>query len=854
MLDGGMVHRKFAEYAADATVFESFLRNSVAVRVNPFGNSEAGGRLSGLFGFRSRRTVSYADKPALLLEDLDSFLKGYYRVLIAAENEAGAASLCDTLLEAGYHPVRFDPDRAPENDAFPTGTVAVTVGQITSGFELLMPKVAVLSLLPDGVAARKKRRRSARVKEAAGKKIMSYADLSVGDYVVHENHGIGQFMGMQQLTVDGAARDYITIRYAGTDQLFLPADRLEMISKYIGAKAEDGTVKLSRMGGVDWQKSKTRAKEAVKSMAKDLIRLYAERQRRRGFAFPPDGDLEAAFDDAFEFEETDPQLTAIREIKADMMREMPMDRLLCGDVGFGKTEVAFRAIFKAIAGGKQAAILVPTTILALQHYQTAVSRMRGFPVRVEMISRFRTPAQQEATLRRLRRGETDLIVGTHRLLGKDVEFKDLGLLVVDEEQRFGVAQKEKLKTFAPDVDVLTLTATPIPRTLNMAMSGIRDMSILDEAPQDRYPVQTYVLQHDDIIIDEAIRKELSRGGQVFYLYNRVETIDRVAARIGKAFPEASVTVAHGKMDRETLEDIWQSLVRGEVDILVCTTIIETGVDLPNANTLIIEDADRMGLSQLHQIRGRVGRSGRHAYAYFTYRPGKELTEIAQKRLEAIREYAEFGAGFRIALRDLEIRGAGNLLGAEQHGHIDAVGYDMYVKLLNEAILEERGEVKTVPFESVVDIRCDANIPEKYIRTSAERMEMYKKISLILTEEDERDVLDELCDRYGEPPLATQRLLWVALIRSLASRHRISRVEWREGYLRFLTDKPRLDVWSELFCEDSALRFAPSAVSPAVVRRLAKGDDPVDIAAEVMREYARAAKLVDSETEENKENK
>ena len=839
MLEGGMLQGKYASFAATATELDNFLSENVAVRINPFGGSTMG-RLSGLFGFRCRRTVSYADKINLLFEDLASFRAGDYRVLIAVENEAGAQSLRKTLADAGVEAVTYSADETINNDNFPTGTVGITVGRISSGFELLMPKVAVLSMVPDGSAARRRRKRMGKGRVEAGKKILSYADLSAGDYVVHENHGIGQFLGMQQLTVDGVTRDYITIRYAGTDQLFLPADRLEYISKYIGAGSEDGSVKLSKMGGDAWQKSKSRAKAAVADMAKDLIALYAARQSRRGFAFGEDTDLEAAFDDAFEFEETDPQITAIAEIKADMMKETPMDRLLCGDVGFGKTEVAFRAIFKAIVNGKQAAILVPTTILALQHYQTAISRMRGFPVNVEMLSRFRTPKEQEAILRRLRRGETDLIVGTHRLLGKDVVFKDLGLLVVDEEQRFGVGQKEKLKAMAQDVDVLTLTATPIPRTLNMAMSGIRDMSVLDEAPTDRYPVQTYVLEHDDIIINEAVRKELARGGQVLYLYNRVETIDRPAGRLRRAFPDAAITVAHGKMEKDELEEIWQALVRGEIDILVCTTIIETGVDLPNANTLVIEDADRMGLSQLHQIRGRVGRSGRHAYAYFTYRKGKELSEVAEKRLGAIREYAEFGAGFRIALRDLEIRGAGNLLGAEQHGHIDAVGYDMYVKLLNDAMAEAKGEKKEAAFEAAVDFRMDANIPEKYIRTSSERMEMYKKISLIQTEEDERDVLDELCDRYGEPPLATQRLLWAALTRALCARHRISKVEQKDGYLRFYTSAPTLAVWAELFAEDNALRMAPSALSPCVTRRLSKGEDAVDVAAEIMRAYHKCA--------------
>ena len=652
-------------------------------------------------------------------------------------------------------------------------------------------------------------------------------------------------MGMQQICTDGVTRDYITIRYAGSDSLFLPAERLEMIAKYIGARSEDGTVRLSKLGGGDWQRTKSRATAAAKDMARELVRLYAERQRREGFAFPPDSELEREFADAFEFEETEPQLAAIAEITADMARPVPMDRLLCGDVGFGKTEVALRAAFKAIVSGKQVAILVPTTILAMQHYQTALSRMRGHAVNVEMLSRLRTPKEQARIQRRLARGEIDLVIGTHSLLSKNISFRDLGLLIVDEEQRFGVGQKEKLKTLATDVDVLTLSATPIPRTLNMAMSGIRDMSVLDEAPADRHPVQTYVMEHSEPVIEEAVRRELARGGQVLYLYNRTESMERPYARLCRAFPDAHVAVAHGKMDKEELEDIWQALVRGDIDILICTTIVETGVDLPSANTLIIEDADRMGLSQLHQLRGRVGRSGRQAYAYFTYRRGKELSEIAEKRLRAIREYAAFGAGFKIALRDLEIRGAGNLLGAEQHGHIDAVGYDLYVKILSEAILEERGEVRETPFESQIELSVNAHLPEGYVRRSADRMEMYKKISLISSEEDMRDVLDEFSDRYGEPPAPVLRLLRVALSRALASRARIGRVDAADGVLRFFAEQPDLSVWSLLFEENKSLRFTASARGPLVSYRLSHGEDVTEALCRLMTAYTKASENVNN---------
>ena len=517
-----------------------------------------------------------------------------------------------------------------------------------------------------------------------------------------------------------------------------------------------------------------------------------------------------------------------------MIKPVPMNRLLCGDVGFGKTEVALRAAFKAIMGGKQVAFLVPTTILAMQHYQTALSRMRGFPVTVEMLTRFKKPKEQAEILRRVKRGETDILIGTHKLLSKSLEFRDLGLLIVDEEQRFGVAQKEKLKEIARNVDVLTLTATPIPRTLNMAMNGISDISVLDEAPEDRRPVQTYVLEHDDGIIYDAIRRELNRGGQVLYIYNKIESIGIVADRLQHDMPDARVAIAHGQMDKDELEDIWRLLVSGDIDILVCTTIVETGIDLPTANTLIIENADRFGLSQLHQIRGRVGRSERQAYAYFTYRPGKALSEIAEKRLSAIKEYAEFGAGFKIALCDLEIRGAGNLLGAQQHGYIDAVGYDLYVKLLNEAVLEERGEIVADRPEAHIDMKISAYIPESYIPAQSGRMEMYKKISLITSVADSTDILDEMIDRYGEPPRMVERLLEVALMKALCQDVGFSRIECRDDLLIFYTGRPDLDIWSELFVKYKGMRFAPS--NDRVIYKF-RGE-PSQIGCEIMKTYYR----------------
>lgn len=578
------------------------------------------------------------------------------------------------------------------------------------------------------------------------------------------------FDGINKLEVGKITKDYIKIKYAKGDVLYVPVTQLDLVSKYIGPHEDDGrTVKLNKIGGKDWEKTRNKVRAAVKDMADQLIALYSKRQNSPGYAFSPDIDMQSDFERRFEYDETSDQLRAIDEIKGDMEKPYPMDRLLCGDVGFGKTEVALRAAFKCAADGKQCAILVPTTILAYQHYRTILKRFDGFPVEIEMLSRFRTPKEQEKILKNLKRGSLDIIVGTHRLVSKDVKFKDLGLLIVDEEQRFGVAQKEKLKELFPTVDVLTLSATPIPRTLNMAMTGIRDMSVIEEAPQDRYPVQTYVIEHDMGILCEAMEKELRRGGQVYYLHNRVESIDSTAAKIKEMMPSARIAVAHGRMGEEELSEIWRDLLEGDIDILVCTTIIETGVDVPNCNTLIIEDADRLGLAQLHQIRGRVGRSTRRASAYFTFKRGKELSEIANRRLSAIREYTEFGSGFKIAMRDLEIRGAGNVLGAQQHGHMEAVGYDMYLQLLGEAVEEEKGE-KPIPRkkECLIDMQIDAHIPDNYIKSIPQRLAVYRRIADIKNTEDAEDVKDELRDRFGEIPQSVQGLIDVSLLRNTAA--------------------------------------------------------------------------------------
>ena len=799
VLEAGTVSSKYAVYTHDLTYFKSFLDKSVDVHFNSLSQNVFGDRVAGIFNFRTKHMISYGDNFSLLCEDIVTYKKSSFKIYILTENESAAKNLSEMLREKGEKTVIDTSNDESDVDLELSDVIMIGYKSHIRGYELSKPKVVVLSTVGDdrergtSASSLKRRRRLKKGTEA----ILSYNDLEVGDLVVHEIHGLGQYMGIENLKVDGVSRDYINIRYAGTDKLFLPVEKLDMVSKYIGAHSDDGLVKLSRFGGGEWNKAKSKARAAVKDIAKELIKLYAERERREGFAFPEDDACQAEFDSSFEYEETECQLMAIEEVKRDMESSKPMDRLICGDVGFGKTEVAMRAAYKAVLGGKQVAILVPTTILALQHYQTFVSRMRAFGVSVDMISRFRTPKQQAHSLRKLKRGETDIIIGTHRLIGKSIEFKDLGLLIVDEEQRFGVAQKEKLKQLAGNVDVLTLTATPIPRTLNMAMGGIRDISVLDEAPGDRLPVQTYVLDHDELIIIEAIRRELRRGGQVFYLYNFVEGIEMCATKLANAIPEARITVAHGKMDKEELEDIWSDMIAGEIDILVSTTIIETGVDVPNANTLIVENAHRLGLSQLHQIRGRVGRSSRRAYAYFTFPRDRAINEIAVKRLEAIRDYAEFGAGFKIAIRDLEIRGAGNLLGSEQHGHLDAVGYELYIKLLNEAVLEEKGEVIPEKKDCTLTLRCDAFISDKYVPYSAQRMGLYKRIAMIETREDKEDIIDELIDRYGDVPRPTLDLLTVSLVRSAALKCDVVNIVESAVDIKIYPSSFNFDVWGEI---------------------------------------------------------
>ena len=745
-----------------------------------------------LTSISAKQLPSYAGSAQTAVEDVGQYLKQDYSVVVLSADERRAEVLQNFFREHGIDALVYrELKKLPE-----PGRCCIAIGSVSAGMEYPALRLAILT---DAQLIRRGEKKKQHRKLPPGRqRIDSCADLSVGDYVVHENHGIGRFAGIVRMQVDGFDKDYIKINYAGTDTLYVPATQLDLVSKYTGA-GEEKPVHLSKMGGADWEKKRSRAKASAKDMAKKLIALYAQRQRLPGYAFSPDSEWQREFEENFGYTETDDQLRCTAEIKADMERAVPMDRLLCGDVGFGKTEVALRAVMKCVLDGKQAAILVPTTVLAQQHYQTALQRFFGFPVDIQQLSRFRTGSAASKTLSDLASGKCDLVIGTHRLLSKDVKFKDLGLLVVDEEQRFGVTHKEHIKELSQGVDVLTLSATPIPRTLNMAMSGIRDMSTIEEPPEDRLPVQTFVMEHDWGIVADAIRREIQRGGQVYYLHNRVEDIERTAGKISKLLDEeVTVGVAHGKMDKNMLSSVMDGVASGEIQVLVCTTIIETGIDIPNVNTLIIEDADHLGLAQLHQIRGRVGRSTRRASAYLTFRRDKVLTEIAEKRLNAIRDFAQFGSGFKIAMRDLEIRGAGNLLGAEQSGHMIDVGYDMYMKLLSEAVLEARGIEVPQRAECSADLAVAANIPDRYIPSSEQRMDIYRRIALIRTEEEADDLTDELIDRFGDPPPGVNALIHVALLRGEAGKAGITDIAQKQGYLRFTVENFDMEKVSRLY--------------------------------------------------------
>ena len=814
LMEQGILFRGCSVYYDDFTELCRKFCRCQSVMMDTFTRSLSDVPVRELVQLSASQLSTWSGEYAILKDDIEDYMKTGFCCVIFAGTPRGAQALTEDLQKD------FSAQLVRDVPSIDPGRIYVLEGTLSAGMEYPQLKLAVISHAKTG---------SSRKKPAKAKKggIKNISDLNVGDYVVHVSHGIGIFEGIVKRDIHGVVKDYIKIRYAGSDMLFVPVTQLDLVTKYIGSK-EDSVVKLNKLNSAEWAKTRARVKKAVKDMADELIKLYAKREAAQGYAFGPDTDWQNDFERRFPYDETDDQLRCIREIKDDMEKPSPMDRLLCGDVGFGKTEVAIRAAFKCVMDGKQCAVLVPTTILAWQHYQTFRKRMEGFPVKVDILSRFRTPREQEQVLEELRRGQVDIVVGTHRLVQKDVKFKDLGLCIIDEEQRFGVKHKESFKEMRNNVDVLTLSATPIPRTLNMAMSGIRDMSTIEEAPQDRQPVQTYVMEHDWGILVQAISKELRRGGQVFYLHNRVDTIDRCAATIQQFLPDATVVVAHGKMSEEQLSKVWKRLLDHEIDILVCTTIIETGVDVSNCNTLIIEDADRLGLSQLYQIRGRVGRSSRRAFAYLTVTKGKALTDVATKRLEAIREFTTFGSGFRIAMRDLEIRGAGNILGAQQHGHMEAVGYEMYLKMLSEAVAVAKGEKPEVQnTECLVDIRIGAHIPEDYIESLPQRIDIYKKIASVENEKDASDIIDELIDRFGTPPEAVKGLVDVSLLRNMAAGLGIREISQRTDSLLFYPETVDMQAASRLAAGLKGRVMLNAGAKPYLAVKVAKGEKPVD---------------------------
>ena len=805
------------DYSVYDTVFlDNFARGSFDVPVRD------------LVNFFINQLSPWDGSYKILLEDIHPALQKKSTVLVFAGTDKAAQGLMEELADDELPAILCN--GIPS--ALHKGYINVLTGSLSYGMDFPGEKLLIVSY---GRFAKSSRTSLKKYKKTASS-FNSLEELHKGDYVVHATNGIGIFDGIEKVQMEGLTKDYLKIRYAKGDILYVPVTKLELVSKYVGPHEEDGarTVKINRLGSSDWEKTKTRVRGAVKDIAEKLIKIYAERQRTPGYAFSPDIDMQSDFERRFEFDETDDQLRCIDEIKSDMEKAVPMDRLLCGDVGFGKTEVALRAAFKCICDGKQVAFLVPTTILALQHYRTILHRFEGFPIEADMLCRFRTPKQQKEIVRRIKTGEVDIITGTHRIISKDVAFKDLGLLIVDEEQRFGVTQKEKLKEKFPTVDVLTLSATPIPRTLNLAMTGIRDLSVIEEAPLDRYPVQTYVIEQDMGILSQAIAKELRRGGQVYYLHNRIEDIEETAARLHEFFPDASIGVAHGKMNEEELSDIWKKLTEGDIDILVCTTIIETGVDVPNVNTLIIENADRMGLAQLHQLRGRVGRSSRRASAYCTFTRDKQLSETAERRLSAIREFTQFGSGFKIAMRDLEIRGAGNLLGAQQHGHMEAVGYDMYIQLLSEAVaMQQQGEENYQPKRDCqVDISINAHIPDDYITSYPQRIAVYKRIADIHSKEDSMDVTDELIDRYGDPPESVLGLIKVALLRNTAADNGIYEITQRANMLLLFVNEIDKQVLARLAVLKGRV-MASASQKPYFSVRLKNGQNAIDCLVEII---------------------
>ena len=789
------------------------MQKPYAVMLTGLDQKLPGMKVNQKFSIDVKNVNSYQNSFEILIKDLTRWKKEGYRVILLSASRTRASRLASDLREYDLRAYCPDGREGESGNAggegagsadtgnpgavntsvrkVRPGEILVTYGNLHRGFEYpLLKFVFITEGDMFGVEKKRKRRKKTNYQ---GKAIQSFTELSVGDYVVHEEHGLGIYKGIEKVERDKVIKDYIKIEYGDGGNLYLPATRLESIQKYAGAEAKKP--KLNKLGGTEWNKTKTRVRGAVQEIARDLVKLYAARQEKAGFQYGTDTVWQREFEELFPYDETDDQMDAIDAVKKDMESRRIMDRLICGDVGYGKTEVALRAAFKAVQDSKQVVYLVPTTILAQQHYNTFVQRMKDFPVRVDMLSRFCTPARQKRTLEDLRKGMVDIVIGTHRVLSKDMQFKDLGLLIIDEEQRFGVAHKEKIKHLKENVDVLTLTATPIPRTLHMSLAGIRDMSVLEEPPVDRMPIQTYVMEYNEEMVREAINRELARNGQVYYVYNRVTDIDEVAGRVQALVPDAVVTFAHGQMREHELERIMADFINGEIDVLVSTTIIETGLDIPNANTMIIHDADRMGLSQLYQLRGRVGRSNRTSYAFLMYKRDKLLREEAEKRLQAIREFTELGSGIKIAMRDLEIRGAGNVLGAEQHGHMEAVGYDLYCKMLNQAVLALKGEtLEEDSYDTVVECDIDAYIPGRYIKNEYQKLDIYKRISAIETEEEYMDMQDELMDRFGDIPRSVENLLKIASIRALAHQAYVTEVVINRQEVRLtMYQKAKLQV-------------------------------------------------------------
>lgn len=746
---------------------------------------QAGWKVREKFYLEVKSISAYNNSFELLVKDLHQYKKQGYRIALLSGSRTRAERLAKDLQEEGlaaFYGQDYDREICP-------GEIMVVYGHAKKGFEYPLIKFAVMTESDIFGQEQKKKKK----KNYSGSRIQDFAELSIGDFVVHEKHGLGIYRGIEKVEVDRIVKDYIKIEYRGGSNLYIPATQLDCLQKYSGADASKAP-KLNKLGTQEWNKTKSKVRGAVKNIAKELVELYAVRQEKEGYVCGPDTVWQREFEEMFPYEETEDQLSAIEDAKRDMESTRIMDRLICGDVGYGKTEVALRAAFKEVQESRQVAYLAPTTILAQQIYNTFVQRMKEFPVRVELLCRFRTPAQQKKAIEDLKKGQVDVIIGTHRILSKDVQFKNLGLLIVDEEQRFGVTHKEKIKQLKKDVDVLTLTATPIPRTLHMSLIGIRDMSVLEEPPMDRMPIQTYVMEYDEETVREAINRELRRGGQVYYVYNRVTDIADVALRIAKLVPDARVDFAHGQMSERELENVMYSFVNGDIDVLVSTTIIETGLDISNVNTMIIHDSDRYGLSQLYQLRGRIGRSNRTAYAFLMYRKNVMLKETAEKRLAAIREYTDLGSGFKIAMRDLELRGAGNLLGAQQHGHMNAVGYDLYCKMLNEAVKEAKGINTMEDFETSVDLNVDAYIPDSYISNEFQKLDIYKRIAGIETQQDYDDMLEELLDRFGEPGKAVLNLLAIAKLKAIAHQGYVTEIKQTGKTVRFtLYEKARLNT-------------------------------------------------------------